>query len=238
MCCDMCRGFASSYVFPPFVFGIGEGEMEQIVIKAYTYNELSDDAKEKAREWYKKDGNYIDAYMITEDMKQTLEDAGLADFDVLWSLSYCQGDGVAIDGRVNVEAFIKSQRFLAKEVPGYKGKTKERYATLLIGSETVDKMQKLVDNGVQLDITIKHVGRYSHANSMSVSVEHDSDEMAPEVDQNIREAFEGYVKQVCRTLERDGYAWIEWQGSDECVKETLLAHGWLFTAEGSRTVVL
>jgi len=66
--------------------------------KIVFFNELSEDAKEKARNWYK-DGNdydFLDEYM-TEIVAENLKELGymVEDLKVFYSLSYSQGDGVS-----------------------------------------------------------------------------------------------------------------------------------------------
>lgn len=68
------------------------------IVRVYFFEQLNDDAKEKAREWYKEGNDYP---LLKEDIKEfiagKLEDAGydVEDLKVLYSLSYCQGDGVS-----------------------------------------------------------------------------------------------------------------------------------------------
>jgi hypothetical protein len=75
--------------------------MQTKTYNIYTFDELDEKAKEKARDWYRQ--NYSDYPFLSEDMeeeaKQLLEDAGIItdDFKVYYSLSYCQGDGAMIE---------------------------------------------------------------------------------------------------------------------------------------------
>lgn len=75
--------------------------MKTIETKVYTIDELSDAAKEKARDWYKQGNDYD---MLSEAMSEHLVDL-LADNKikcedpkVMYSLSYCQGDGAMFEG--------------------------------------------------------------------------------------------------------------------------------------------
>lgn len=71
----------------------------------YSYNELSDDAKEKAKAWYL-EGR--EPFFFTEDCKQDLENLfGKHDLDVQYSLGYCQGDGFNIYGKIDAESIFK-----------------------------------------------------------------------------------------------------------------------------------
>lgn len=73
--------------------------MKIIETKVYTFEELSPEAKEKAREWYREGNDYP---YLEEEMNykagELLKKAGIknADYSVLYSLSYSQGDGAMI----------------------------------------------------------------------------------------------------------------------------------------------
>lgn len=76
--------------------------MKQITktYNVYKYNELSEKAKEKAKEWYL---NAQDPYtfkaIIEEDLKYLFPNSSLS---CQFSLSYCQGDGFNIYGDLNL----------------------------------------------------------------------------------------------------------------------------------------
>jgi hypothetical protein len=74
----------------------------------YELHELSDKAKEKARDWYKLYDEYI---FLSEDMAEylpeLLEKNNLKcdDAKIWYSLSYCQGDGAMFEGTVNYKSY-------------------------------------------------------------------------------------------------------------------------------------
>lgn len=71
----------------------------------YEYNELSDAAKEKANQWYLDDP--IRAELFKEDCESYLfENFKNSKFNVYFSLGYCQGDGLNIEGSLNLYDFI------------------------------------------------------------------------------------------------------------------------------------
>lgn len=78
-------------------------------IKAYTFPELTGEAKEKAKEWYLNDEML--SWELTNNYESDLSCIfPNSDLKVQWSLSYCQGDGVNIYGSVNMEdIFVLSQ---------------------------------------------------------------------------------------------------------------------------------
>lgn len=79
--------------------------MKTIKTKVYYLDELSDSAKEKAREWYRNgitEYQWLEEY-LTEVAEKELSSAGIAinngDISVYYSLSYCQGDGAMVELR-------------------------------------------------------------------------------------------------------------------------------------------
>lgn len=70
----------------------------------YTFNELSDSAKETVKRWYL-DGQ--EPFIFTEDVKQDLYNLfGKNNLEVQYSLSCCQGDGFNIYGSIDAESIF------------------------------------------------------------------------------------------------------------------------------------
>ena len=70
----------------------------------YKYNELSDKAKEKVKEWYLEGRN---EYIFTEICEEDLHNLfGENELKVQYSLGYCQGDGFNIYGKVSAKAIL------------------------------------------------------------------------------------------------------------------------------------
>lgn len=74
--------------------------------KLYTYNELSEEAKEKVKEWYLDDE--MRSTFFYEDKKYFLaENYKRSNLEVIFSLSNCQGDGLNIEGKINLYDFAE-----------------------------------------------------------------------------------------------------------------------------------
>jgi len=79
--------------------------MKTIKTDVYTFDELDDKAKEKARDWYRQDNDmpFLWGHLMNLT-KEALEEAGFKvgemgqKFDVHYSLSHCQGDGLSFTG--------------------------------------------------------------------------------------------------------------------------------------------
>jgi hypothetical protein len=84
-------------------------------IKTYDFDELSPEAKEKAIEDYRPDAwDDTDSDWLTEDFEQVLEEKGLPNLKVYWSLSHVQGDGVGFYGPLDVEDYLKKNGLLER----------------------------------------------------------------------------------------------------------------------------
>lgn len=70
-------------------------------IELYEYDELTPEAQEKARDWYREGNEY---YFLGEYLKERAEELlkdnniSYEDFNVYYSLSCCQGDGCMLEG--------------------------------------------------------------------------------------------------------------------------------------------
>lgn len=165
--------------------------MKTIETKVYTIDELSDKAKEKAREWYKSgdDMPFLSEY-LSEKLAELLKENGITYRDipkVFYSLSYCQGDGAMFEGVV------------------------------FWGDYTAK---------------IKQSGHYYHYNSKAIDLLiSDGYDEAP--DDKQKEFNEIYID-ICRTLEKAGYAYIDDENSNENVDENIRANEYTFTESGKR----
>lgn len=95
---------------------------ETVTYKIYKYNELSDDAKTKAFEWFKSvraDENYIFTEDCEYDLKSLFPNSKLR---VQYSLSYSQGDGLNIFGNLYLPDIIEQvkDKLTEKELAFFK----------------------------------------------------------------------------------------------------------------------
>lgn len=74
--------------------------------KLYNYEELTEKAKENVRKWYIDDDLRPEIYQdsILEDLQYYFKNS---DFKVYFSLGYCQGDGLNIEGKLYLYDFIE-----------------------------------------------------------------------------------------------------------------------------------
>jgi len=127
------------------------------ILEVYKYKELSEKAKEKAKENYLT--NYRNAYefkeLCKENLKELFRDAQL---NVQFDLSYCQGSGFNIYGKIDLSCLLEIEeifnKFSDKEyrtinfyldnVYYYKLKENIRYSYCIIQNADIEEF--IIDN--------------------------------------------------------------------------------------------
>src|SRR5687768_16706456 len=82
-------------------------EERTIVETLYTFDELDDRGKDKAREIVGGWNAEWEAECMTYQFEEFLAERGLPIEKIEWSLSSCQGDGVAFYGSIDVEKYLR-----------------------------------------------------------------------------------------------------------------------------------
>lgn len=237
-----------------------------ITIKAYKFSELSDKAKETARDWYR-EIDYGQSDILEEQFLTDLSEwIGLCPWDgranngkrtgglsVYFSLGHCQGDGVAFSGPIDFPYLLEKQSALESQIIGLREQGNDyadKAVKVLLDADTRRTIMRLIDEGIDFSGKVTHEGRYYHWNSMSVELnvssygDAENDETstrrdAIDADVNAVESAIGeWAKSVSRFLEQQGYDEIEYRQSPECIDESIIANGYLFTEDGKRTARL
>lgn len=147
-------------------------------VTVYSFEELSDEAKERAlREFRDVAWDYVDSEHLTDMFKEDLRGWGFENPQVCWSLDYSKGDGVAFSADVNVQKYLLSR-------------------------VKTDEFKDLID---VVSAYVKQEGRYCHYNSMSVNVdlEGNYEDLLPE---DVSRAISAYYRDVAavrREYERE-----------------------------------
>lgn len=168
--------------------------------------------------------DWDDAEFLTEDFKTQLTEYGFEETEVYWSLSYCQGDGVAFYGRVHPESL----------------KEKDRTAKRLIAA------LEAAGDGFYIESTGRN-SHYHHWNSMTIEIEFENeldDEdlparlkiARPALRENLEEYLAEKVKEISRELEKSGYAEIEYRYDEETIRNDLIERGHLYEKDGTRAM--
>lgn len=163
--------------------------------------------------------------MITENMIYYIINEGgagesISDLDVNWSLSCCQGDGVAFTGIIY----------------GYENSS----LTLLnhIYDNDIPKDVKRVLPHINIAF-VKSGSHYFHKNTVSVEIEitgryTGNIDRVEKIIEDIEKDVENWRYDLCDKLEKLGYEEIDYYYSNECIDETINANEYEFTEEGNR----
>lgn len=202
--------------------------MRTATIRVYTFEELSAQAKEKAREWYKGEMNEdftAEADMITDTMLDYIKNEGgagesISDLKVSWSLSCCQGDGASFTGTVY----------------GY-----DDNALVLfnhIYNNNIPKNVKRILHGINIKFTRKS-SWYCHRYTVDTEIEIDgmyvgNIDRVEKIVEDIEKVVETWRYALCDNLENLGYGEIDYYYSNEYIDENIIMNGYEFTVEGDR----
>lgn len=207
----------------------------------YQYDELSEAAQEKAREWYRTAASIGDDFFsecVIEDAACVAEILGIDirqtrktllggghryEPTVYFSGFWSQGDGACFDGRYSYK------KGASKAIREYcPDKELHRIADALQAAQK--------KNFYKLWATCKHSGHYYHSGCMAVDVGHDDDSpcyRSREIgisEDDIRQLMRDFADWIYKQLENE---W-EYQNSDEQVTESIRANEYEFTENGER----
>lgn len=149
-------------------------------IKAYTFPELTGEAKEKAKEWYLNDETL--SWELTNNYESDLSCIfPNSDLKVQWSLSYCQGDGVkakeaVMDFDLNnrdletVEGAVSLTRRLALSKGKYSALAKTALMAVLVSGTFTDNGYRMPSTAAVVS-NFKKVSKDMKRHTLSVFVD-------------------------------------------------------------------
>lgn len=210
---------------------------EIIETAVYRLDELSDEAKEKARAWYRDGAFEYDWYdCVYEDFESickilglrldtravSLYGGGTRGKPCIWFSGFWnQGDGACFEGRYS------HAKAAPRKIRAHAPKDEELHRI----ADALQAIQRR--NFLQIHAVVTHRGRYYHENSMAISVERDSptsQEMTSDAEDAVIEALRDLACWLYRQLERE----YEYLTSDAVVDEAILANEYTFTEDGHR----
>ena len=189
--------------------------MREVTIKAYQYDELSDKAKEKAREWFAGgiDGSDYDA--VTEDAKAILAVAGFDGVEVFWSGFGSAGDGASFKGTWRASDFDTDWRRMV-------GESDRGYFPLLI------RLEEFAKQWPEFSAAVRCVGRYSHSRTMHV----ETGEYADQSNESMQ--FCDWCREWANAIYRKLSAENDYLYSTENMEEGIRANEYAFREDGRR----
>ena len=187
-------------------------------INLYEYAELSESAKEKAKNDYLAER---DSCCFSENCDDRLDCLfPNSELSVEYSIGYCQGDGLNIYGTLRLDDVIEhvKNKFSEKEL----------------------KTLKWMFNNYCTEYTMKRNDSYSYCicdrHEYMEDVEYDMGcdyirDILYELIGKFNKVVQLYMEQLCKELETDGYEYF-YEVSDEEMEDMSTANGWLYYESG------
>jgi len=210
---------------------------KQYTVTVYKFEELDEKAKEAARDWYRQaEAETFDA----EDFKENVlcEYAAyhhrLKTTECHFSLSYCQGDGVAFYGDLDLDFLLTEAKKREGPPGGGSLRADRRHIQALV--------RKLRGGGVEVSVEIEgRNNRYHHFNSMRPKVTAEGGRAGrswnrDDLASHLEKLLDAYLAAVSHDVEKIGYKELEYRDSPEAIDETMADMEYEFTESGSRWV--
>lgn len=178
----------------------------------FYFNQLSDKAKDYARQQYQNERDYgFESELTSEDMIQTLEEMGfkLNNNGLSWQLSCSQGDYVGISGKIN------NQKLHELIMERLDRRDKKKYKFWAIDKDYIEIEQNIKHNhyyGQTIDITV-HC--YDGDDYGLIS------NLKNKIDEFVEDILSDYVDELCVKLKQQGYEQLKHYDSNEYIDECL-----------------
>ncbi len=212
--------------------------MPRIIEKTvYQYEELSEEAKERAREWYREGGfDYEWWDFVFEDVDQVARLLGIEidrksvplmngqtrqDPAIYFSGFSSQGDGACFEG------YYAFRQGAYTDVKAHAPKDGELRAI----ARDLNIIQRR--SFYRLSARVRHTGHYNHEFSTTIEVENAEDSsynVSREEERGIIDCLRAFMRWIYKSLQE---AW-DWLNSDEQVEESIKANEYEFDEEGRR----
>ena len=208
--------------------------MRTVSTEVYKYEELSDEAKEKAKDWYRQyvfndSGDWEHVYewvaevadLIGIDLRQRPVKLmnGTTRFEpcIYWSGFSSQGDGACFEG---------TYRYKKGSIEAVKKHANDEALNGIV-KELCEVQRK---HFYRLTATVTHRGYYYHSGCTSIEVE-DREDVHKDLhgdDENIAQLLREFMDWIYEQLENE----YEYQNSDEAVEGNIICNEYEFTEEG------
>lgn len=203
--------------------------MKKIGLNVFTVNELSESVKEKVLDRHRYDFNDLVNYDIQEYFSRTLDEKGYPTNDIRYRLNYCQGDGVAFYGEIDLQDFIEKRHKELEED---------------LTKHDLRRIKYIAREGYEINIEkSNYYHMYDHFNTMIIeqddvescmsyrAKEKDVEDMIDSV-YKLVQFIKHDIKVISKELEDSGYSIAEGYESDENLIEYLTENEYYFTEDG------
>lgn len=203
--------------------------MRTVEIKVYRFDELSDEAKEKARAWWRQssEGDQYWFESIFDDFESICKILGIrldgyktGQKSIFFSGFCSQGDGASWAGHYSHE------KNAGKNIRKYAPKDETLHAI----ADRLTAIQRPYFYGLRAKVS--QSGRYSHEMTMGIdwTETENGREVKREDEDELLDAFRDLARWLYQTLERE----YDWQNADAQVDELIRANEYEFNEDGSR----
>ena len=196
--------------------------MREVKEKIYSYEELSEKAKERAKDDYRDTFREYQDYSFYEYFAEELRENGFESLEPRYSLCYCQGDGCSVTGKIYLNEVLENKDIM------------ENFSK--------DEIRRLeyIDCEVENEIKIENNSNYYyHANTMSFyanvyvnTYTHGKNwELMIDVFDKLEGVLEDYFIALCNRMEEVGYERIY---DEEGLEEELMESDYEYYKDGTR----
>lgn len=204
--------------------------MRTIEFQVYNFEELPKKAQLNAIESNRDFYDDIVGCFIMENYSDYLGSLSYPTDEIEYSLSYCQGDGMAFYGDLDVEKFINTRE---KDLIEFG-----------LDKDDLRRIKFLAREGIEIKIERNSFGyHYSHFNTMSTNADYvenyaygsTNNKTLKQLEKSfdkLESFIQKDVKKVSHYLEGIGYDILEYYREDEQVKDALISNGYEFTESG------
>ena len=197
------------------------------VYNVYKYNELSDEAKKRVKEWYLEDRP---TEFFTEDCEQDLYNLfGENDLEVQYSLASCQGDGFNIYGKIKAKNIFEC-------LENHNGGTQlAEFENVLTEKEKRTILHYAEECG-DIELPMNHRYCYCLVDHIDIADDWEYKLGYRNINTETLKKFEnlviGIFETLCRSYEKQGYEYF-YEISDEELEETCEANDYEFLEDGT-----
>lgn len=189
---------------------------KQVEIKLFSYDELSEKARERVRELMEPQHDWWD--FVYEGWQEKLAALGYSDVEIQFSGFWSQGDGASFTASVNLEEWIKANKY----------GNRFRLTLNAIRREYVDSVAKVIR-------TSSHYLHYNTVKCDDISFTWACEDISSKVEdqlETIREWITEEVREKSKEIYRDLEAEYNGLTSEEYIREECTELEYLFYSSG------
>lgn len=207
---------------------------KQHTVTTHQFDELSEHAKSRAREWYR-NGLEFDSEYLLEEAKRLLDLLGFTDAEIYYCGFWSQGDGACFVSSVDVQVLFDSL-LGKKSFDGWKWLLGDIDLTSYVNHRHLEWFELILD---QLDLLMLVVrcgpsNLYSHENTAYVDwscyglVCTETGKRLEAIMKGIEELRRDLCRAIYRALESE----YEYQNADEQIDESIRCNEYEFYEDG------